>query len=236
MSFLDNCLKCSREIFDILNSNRDDLFEPQGIGFGGDESLKIDLIAEEIFIKELSVYGNIFSEESGFIDNNKNKTLVIDPIDGSSNISNGVPYYGSCVALKNEQEVEKSFIINLANGDYFYRDQNGKIANNLFYERIHHKKYKSNMVIFEKAYANANIVNKLHDNDIKFRGLGALALSIAYANRVKGVIFIDKIREFDVEAALHFNKNLNIKIGKDYLIIAKDKEDFDKISEIISKG
>jgi len=235
MSFLKSCLKCAREIFDIINSDREDLFEYQGIGFGGDNSLKIDLIAEKIFIDELSVYGNIFSEESGFIDNKKDKTLVIDPIDGSSNISNGVPYYGSSVALKGE-EVEKSFVVNLANGDYFYRDEEKKIANNLFYERKYHKKYKSNMVIFEKAYANVEVVDRLHENHIKFRGLGALALSIAYAKRVKGVIFIDKIRDFDVEAALHFNKDLYIKMGEDYLIIAKEREDFDKISEIIAKG
>lgn len=236
MSFLDSCLKCSREIFDILNSDRDDLFEPQGIGFGGDNSLKIDLIAEEIFIKELASYGNILSEERGFIDNKKDKTLVIDPIDGSSNISNGVPYYGSSVALRGEKEVEKSFIVNLANGDYFYRDDEKRVANNLFYERTYHKKYKPNMVIFEKAYANVDIVDRLHDNHIKFRGLGALALSIAYAKRVMGVIFIDKIREFDVVAALHFNKDLHIKMGEDYLIVAKDAKDFDKISDIIAKG
>jgi len=235
MSFLKSCLKCAREIFDIINSDREDLFEYQGVGFGGDNSLKIDLIAEKIFIDELSIYGNIFSEESGFIDNKKDKTLVIDPIDGSSNISNGVPYYGSSVALKGE-EVEKSFVVNLANGDYFYRDEEKKIANNLFYERKYHKKYKSNMVIFEKAYANVEVVDRLHENHIKFRGLGALALSIAYAKRVKGVIFIDKIRDFDVEAALHFNKDLYIKMGEDYLIIAKERKDFDKISEIIAKG
>jgi hypothetical protein len=39
-----------------------------------------------------------------------------------------------------------------------------------------------------------------------------------------------------VVAALHFNKDLHIKMGEDYLIVAKDAKDFDKISDIIAKG
>ena len=69
-------------------------------GFGGDNSLKIDLIFEEIFIKHLLEFGNIYSEECGFIDNSKKTTIIIDPLDGSNNFYSNLPYYGTSVALK----------------------------------------------------------------------------------------------------------------------------------------
>ena len=114
MSFIDASLCASLKIIRALHE-RDNLFEEKGIGFGGDRSLNVDLIAEEIFIKALSDYGNILSEESGFIDNNKEKTIIIDPIDGSYNISNHIPYFGCSIYLENEASV----IVNLSNGDYF---------------------------------------------------------------------------------------------------------------------
>ena len=114
MSFIDASLCASLKIIRALYE-RENLFEEKGIGFGGDRSLNIDLIAEEIFIKTLSEYGNILSEESGFIYNHKEKTIVIDPIDGSYNISNHIPYFGCSIYLENEASV----IVNLSNGDYF---------------------------------------------------------------------------------------------------------------------
>jgi len=233
MKFLDICKKASLKIIKIIHHNDKTLFQKVNKGFGGDVSMKIDLIAENIFIQKFKKYGNIFSEEIGFIDNDLKKTFIIDPIDGSFNISNGFPYYGSSIAIKNKKgKIIKAFIINLATGDYFYKDKNKKFENNLFYE----KKYTNSlneMILFEKAYANIDLCEKLAKNNIKYRSPGALALSLALAHRCKAVIFKGAIRDFDIAAGIYFNNDLNIKIKNDTLLIAKNKQTFKYLSGII---
>jgi myo-inositol-1(or 4)-monophosphatase len=235
MKFLTKCKIASKEIIKLIHSSDKSLFEKTQKGYGGDVSMNIDLLAEQIFIKHFSKYGNIYSEECGFIDNKKDKTFIIDPIDGSFNISNGFPYYGSSIAIQKNGKIIKSFVINLATGDYFYRSKNRRMENNLFYN----KKFTpsiNEMILFEKAYANIDICEKLAKNNIKYRSPGALALSLALAHRCKAVIFKGNIREFDIAAGLHFNKNLHIKIENNIILVSKKRKNFDMISNIIFKG
>jgi len=233
MDFLNICKKASKKIIKVIHRNNNSLFQKVNKGFGGDMSMKIDLMAEDIFIKAFSEYGNIFSEECGFIDNKMGSRFVIDPIDGSFNISNGFPYYGSSIALQDKNvKIINSFIINLATGDYFYKDKNRRLENNLFYnkKRTHSL---NDMILFEKAYANIELCEKLAKNGIKYRSPGALALSLALADRCKAVIFRGDIREFDILAGLHFNSHLNIKIKNDTILIAKNRKDFKYLSKVV---
>ena len=232
MKFLNICKKASKKIIKKLHHNKKSLFKKVNKGFGGDISMKIDLIAEEIFIEAFSKYGNIYSEEAGFIDNQKDITFIIDPIDGSFNISNGFPYYGSSIAVKKNNKIIKAFIINLATGDYFYKDKKVRIENNLFYDKKQTQSLNE-MILFEKAYANISLCEKLAKNNIKYRSPGALALSLALGHRCKAVIFRGEIRDFDIAAGVYFNSHLYIKRENDTLLMAKKKKDFDKLVEII---
>ena len=231
MDFLRACLDASKKIIDLFNRNSD-LFEYISKGYGGDRSMKIDLIAEEIFIKNLSSFGNIFSEECGYIDKNLKTDVIIDPIDGSFNISNGMPYYGSSVALKENEKIIKAFVINLATGDYFYRDENNLIEKNLYHKTIFHK-FHDDLVVFERAYSNPDVCNILHSLNIKFRSPGALALSLATAKRYKAVVFFGKIREFDIAAGMYISKDLYQFMDNDFILISKDKEFFEKLLNIL---
>jgi len=232
MKFLKSCKIASREIIRLIHSSNKSIFDKTQKGFGGDVSMNIDLLAEQIFIKHFSKQGNIYSEECGLLDNNKNKTFVIDPIDGSFNISNAFPYYGSSIAIKKNNKVIKSFIVNLATGDYFYKSKNKRIENNIFYNKKITPSINE-IILFEKAYANIDICQKLAKNNIKYRSPGALALSLALAHRCKAVIFKGNIRDFDIAAGLHFNNHLNIKIENNVILVAKRKKDFDILSNIL---
>ncbi|RUM56913.1 MAG: suhb [Nautilia sp.] len=232
MKFLKTCKKTSKEIIKLIHSSNKSIFNKTETGYGGDVSMNIDLLAENIFINNFSKYGNIFSEECGFIDNKKEITFIIDPIDGSFNISNGFPYYGSSIAVKKNGKIIKSFIVNLATGDYFYRNKKIKIENNLFFN----KKFTpslNEMILFEKAYANIDICEKFAKNNIKYRSPGALAISLALAHRCKAVIFKGDIRDFDIAAGLHFNKNLNIEIKNNIILVAKKRKDFEYLKKIL---
>ena len=50
------------QIFEYIKNNlqKDDFIYTDKIGFGGDNSLKIDILFEDIFIENLKEFGNIF--------------------------------------------------------------------------------------------------------------------------------------------------------------------------------
>jgi myo-inositol-1(or 4)-monophosphatase len=229
MSFIDAALCASLKIIRALHEE-EGIFEAKGIGYGGDRSLKIDLLAEEMFIKALSHYGNIFSEERGFIDNGKDKRIIIDPIDGSYNVSNHIPYFGSSVYLEDEAAV----IVNLSNGDYFVKDKNGKRFENLF-RKPFQSNYRHDVVLFEKAYKNPEIVAKLNKHNLKFRAPGALSLSLCYGEFSKAVIYKGEIREFDIAAAKFYNSEYFWYFEDSLIIMAPKKNDLEEILRIIKE-
>ena len=86
-SFIEAVKLANKELYTYLNTNLSlkDYEYTNITGFGGDNSLKMDLIAENIFIKHLENFGNIYSEECGVKTTNKEFTIVIDRLDGSNN-------------------------------------------------------------------------------------------------------------------------------------------------------
>ncbi len=229
MSFIDATLCASLKIMRALHEE-ENIFEEKGIGFGGDRSLNIDLIAEKIFIKALSDYGNILSEESGFIDNGKKKKIIIDPIDGSYNISNNIPYFGCSVYLEDEAAI----VVNLSNGDYFVRDKNGKRFENLF-RKPFAANYRRDVIIFEKAYKNPHIVQNLCCHSLKFRAPGALSLSLCYGEFAKAVLYKGNIREFDIAAAKFYNSGCVWHFEEDLILMSPDKKDLEEVLSVIKE-
>jgi myo-inositol-1(or 4)-monophosphatase len=82
--------------------------EPQpdlGIGAGGDQMKLVDLSAEKAILEVLLKRGVSFtlvSEESGvkeFGDKAKECFVTVDPIDGTTNLVHGLPFYCSSVAI-----------------------------------------------------------------------------------------------------------------------------------------
>lgn len=116
-------IKANIEVLNYLKNSlkKDDFIYTNQIGFGGDNSLKIDIIFENIFIKHLKEFGNIFSEECGLKDFKKDITFIIDPLDGSNNFFSNLPYYGTSVAIKKDEEIIGGFVANLALETLVYR-------------------------------------------------------------------------------------------------------------------
>lgn len=234
---LKDCIVSSKNIFALIHKGLEDsYFKENSIGVGGDRSLTIDLYAEDVYISYLKKYGKIISEESGEIGEGDYE-IILDPIDGSDNLFSGFPYFGSSIALKNGKETIFSFIVNFSNGDFFIRGENfykkGSLLNNslIDIEVIE----RSKIGIFEKAYANSRIVRDLSIDNIKFRSPGAVALSLAYAYSVDFVLFVGKIREYDIAAGLHQCQDLNIFFERDTLLVSKNYEIFDKIKRVLLK-
>lgn len=239
-AFIEAVILANKELFDYINNNLslNDFQYTNTIGFGGDNSLKIDLIAENIFIKHLEEFGNIYSEECGFKNQNKDFTIIIDPLDGSNNFYSKLPYYGTSIALKKDEEIIAGFVTNLAVGKIIFRAFEDEIK---YFSLLKMKEFipfeieKSKIAIFERAYEYPDICKKLNENRIKFRCLGAVALSLSDALNYDFVLYLGDIREFDVEASLYICKDLYIYRSKHFLLISKSEEKYLLIKEIINQ-
>jgi myo-inositol-1(or 4)-monophosphatase len=76
---------------------RAELAEVVGIGADGTPTMRVDAMVEDAIAESAQRNGvNLLSEEAGFLDHGGAVTLVIDPLDGSSNAAMGVPL--SCFA------------------------------------------------------------------------------------------------------------------------------------------
>lgn len=92
--------------------------------------------------------------------------------------------------------------------------------------------------IFERAYCNPSVVAKLHNHKVKFRSLGAGALSWAYCLEGRFLLLGGKSRRYDAKAGQFLARDLHIreivdKNGAFFLLVSKYKEIFDMISGIV---
>lgn len=236
--FIEAVKLANKELHTYINNyiTTQDFEYSDTIGFGGDNSLKIDLIAEDIFIKHLEKFGNIFSEECGLKTTNKEFTIIIDPLDGSNNFYSNLPYYGTSIALQKENNTIAGFVTNLVTGIITYRAFDDVVK---YFSIIEMKEKsfvdtkKSKIAIFERAYEFPKICEQLSLNKIKFRCLGAVALSLSSAYNYDFVLYGGNLREFDILGAMYICKDLYIYKTEKILLISKDEVKFSLIKEII---
>jgi len=165
-------------------------------GAGGDITMYIDTLAENIIIdglKELGTNLLLISEEVGekYIGNReealKNKqVLIIDPIDGSNNSVRGIPYSSVSIAYAegtHMRDIIRAIVVNLYTGDLYWAEKGlGAYLND-------QKIYVSNHNISDKPFFEFNItprnitknlerldpiISKFH----RIRILGSTALSL----------------------------------------------------------
>lgn len=98
------------------------------LGADGTPTTQIDKLAENTvlsFLEEKGIELNVLSEEIGFVDRGAEKTLVLDPIDGTYNSIMGVPMYTVSMAIGREslRDVEVGYIRNLVTDDLYYAEK-----------------------------------------------------------------------------------------------------------------
>jgi myo-inositol-1(or 4)-monophosphatase len=97
----DNVKTHIRPLLKTLGETQPDL----GKGAGGDPMKLVDLAAEKAIVEVLLDDGisfTLISEESGvkeFGDASKQCYVTVDPIDGTTNLTRGLPFYASSIAI-----------------------------------------------------------------------------------------------------------------------------------------
>ncbi|WP_345977792.1 inositol monophosphatase family protein [Sulfurimonas sp. HSL3-7] len=236
-AFIEACFKAAIEVEAFIRSTEHHYgCEPQTEGAGGDLSINYDLLAEEIFVKHLSSFGKILSEESGSIGEGKD-LIIIDPVDGSDNLMSEFPYYGTSIALKRDNRTVAGIVCNFANGDCFVRTENEHYRRSLFREDERedvHANIHAKVGLFEKPGLHPDAARTLMDTGFKFRSPGAVALSLAYAHSALYMVFVGPMRLYDVEAGLYLCEDLYTYRSKDILIVSHNKDVFAKILTIFN--
>ncbi len=92
---------------------------------------------------------NIIDEEAGVIDNNSNKTWVVDPIDGTSNFANGLPTYGVMIGLLvDDQPVAGGVVLPALNQLYYAQKGEGAFCNDQKIEVTKETRLLSSLVAY----------------------------------------------------------------------------------------
>ena len=81
----------------------------------------IDLVADRAVLEVLDGAGiGVVSEESGVHRADAPLVAVVDPVDGSTNASRGVPWYATSVCILDDEGPRVSLVANLANGTRYH--------------------------------------------------------------------------------------------------------------------
>jgi len=213
-----------------------------GMGAGGDIMKPVDLAAETAIVNTLlkhDVSFTLISEESGIKEYGtapQECYLCVDPIDGTTNLMHGLPFYASSIAVSHKPEladVYAGMVVDLAH-DVTYTAFEGKGA-----YRNGEKMETSKTASLEEAVVGMDLntfkaktvvpkVTALIENTKHIRHFGANALEVCYVANGLTDAFIDlrgKIRTTDVAAGFLIvkeaggivttpdNKPLNVKLN-----------------------
>jgi fructose-1,6-bisphosphatase/inositol monophosphatase family enzyme len=78
---------------------------------------RIDLVADDAALAVLRAAGvGVLSEESGLEDPGNDLVVVVDPVDGSTNASRGIPWYATSLCAVDADGPRAALVVNLATG------------------------------------------------------------------------------------------------------------------------
>jgi myo-inositol-1(or 4)-monophosphatase len=93
----------------------------RGTGLSGRRATQyhVDVVADEAALAVLLPAGfRVLSEESGF-SGSGDLTVVIDPVDGSTNCDRGIPFFATSLAVLDGPTLVAGLVVNLATGTRF---------------------------------------------------------------------------------------------------------------------
>lgn len=91
----------------------------------------LDLLIDGPMVEKLLDAGlGVVSEEAGVIDSDRSLVAVVDPVDGSTNASRGIPWYNTSICIIDDDGPLISIIENHATGERFEAVRGGGATHN----------------------------------------------------------------------------------------------------------
>jgi len=141
-----------------------------------DGQYAVDLVADQACLDVLYDAGyRVLSEESGVTGRPGSESapiVVVDPLDGSTNASRGVPWYATALCLVDDDGPAVGMVVNHATGDRFLATRGGGAERNG--QTIH----VSGQTELRHAMVGCSGLPKRHYGWAQFRAMGASAPDI----------------------------------------------------------
>lgn len=119
-----------KAIFEALKPGEENRTNKNVVGIGADGTAThaMDKVCEDIiinYVQENDLPFNIMSEELGFLDRKYRETILTDPLDGTFNAENRIPFYSVSIAtlVDDFNSLSRGYIMDLARGDEFYAEK-----------------------------------------------------------------------------------------------------------------
>jgi len=237
---INNLRDIGRLLFAALGSTRLRPFESEilGKGAGGDKTYPIDKKAEDLIISAFVALHEpltILSEECGMMEIlGGGAQVIIDPVDGSRNAVNGVPFYCTSIAVCDGStfgDISLAYVINLLTGDEFWAERGkGAFFNG---DQIGCQKDEPFYLVAYEAQTPARDVSgilRLLSEARRTRCLGATALDLALLAYGAVSVFIapSPSRSFDFAAGYLLVKEAG------GIMTDTTGQDFDKIAATLN--
>ena len=201
-------LELSERIADAVHVAVRDIVGTQGAGkilytgADGTPTKLIDDVSEKAIFEILGKEGNPFrviSEEAGEKIVGKSPelpdmTLIIDPIDGTYNAVQGIPFYSISLAITSTDlnNIIFGYVQNLANGDTFYAEHGkGAYFNGSKLKPSVNSDVRKFCVSIYGYRQNITAASGLSGNVRRIRSLGSVALDLCYVASGKIDAFAD---------------------------------------------
>lgn len=201
--------------------------EPVGQGAGGDVTVRIDRVAEDIVLEELAALGTgltVLTEEAGEVEiaGGGPPVVVVDPIDGSLNARRGLPVFSTAIALAEGPamgDVVLGLVRDHGTGEEWTAERGrGARLDGVRLERPEAPAAGHlELLLVEGAFpARLAAVSAMLDGRVgRIRALGSLALSLCHAAGGRGdaMIGLGPGRAVDVAAAQLVAREAGLLVG-----------------------
>jgi myo-inositol-1(or 4)-monophosphatase len=138
-----------------------------------DGQYALDVTADEAALAVLRRAGvGVLSEESGFNPGSSREVVVIDPIDGSTNASRGIPWFATSLCLVDAKGPAVALVVNQASGLHYSAQRGGGAW--CGERRLH----PSSCIDLSDAIVAVSAVPPPDVGWAQFRALGACALDL----------------------------------------------------------
>jgi myo-inositol-1(or 4)-monophosphatase len=223
----DRVQKQIHPLLEMVNQPQPDL----GIGAGGDPIRKIDLEAENAIVSTLMDQRfsfTLISEESGVQEHGESPResyVTVDPIDGTTNLMRGVPFYATSIAVSRSPlltDVHSALVADLFHDvTYTAQTHKGSFRNNRRISPSENVSLEEAVLGIDlnsyKTERNVLRLTRLIKRTKHVRHFGANALELCYVADGTTDAFIDirgKLRTTDMAAAYLIVKEAGALITK----------------------
>ena len=202
----------------------------------GDFVTNADIKVEKSILETLKYYYpnyTFITEESGKLDGDEN-TIVIDPIDGTSNFIHGIPHVGIIIAKMTKNEVTDGIIYNPILNEFFWSSKGKGAWCNDRRLRVSNRTNLSECLIGtglpfgKRVYENYLLeIDEILKNTAGIRRLGAAGLDLAYIASGKLDGFWEKdLNLWDISSGILLVQEAGGRIsrmnGEDWTVDSRD--------------